>query len=207
MEGDPLEMAERTVRDRQARQTRARIAEAALGLFVSQGYAQTTIDQIAEAAGVSRRTVFHHFPAKESMLVDHFADRREMALRRLRERPASEPPLVSLHAVLRELCEQGYDRQVLTQIRTVLKSAPRLAGRQLSLGTGAFEKSVIGTLSDRLGEQQPSVEIRALTFMALGWFLSAVQAYLIEGRPSLVECFDEAVAGCLRWNVSDLSVS
>jgi hypothetical protein len=40
--------------------------------------------------------------------------------------------------------------------------------------------------------------------MAIGWFLSAVQAYLIEGRPSLVECFDEAVAGCLRWNVSDL---
>jgi hypothetical protein len=114
---------------------------------------------------------------------------------------------VSLHAVLRELCEQGYDRQVLTQIRTVLKSAPQLAGRQLSLGTGAFEKSVIATLSDRLGEQQPSVEIRALTFMALGWFLSAVQAYLIEGRPSLAECFDEAVAGCLRWNVSDLSLS
>ena len=67
MEGDPLEMAERTVRDRQARQTRARIAEAALGLFVSQGYAQTTIDQIAEAAGVSRRTVFHHFPAASAI--------------------------------------------------------------------------------------------------------------------------------------------
>jgi len=207
VEGDPLGMTEGTVRDQQARQTRARIAEAALGLFVSQGYAQTTIDQIAEVAGVSRRTVFHHFPAKESMLIDQFADRREMALRRLRERPASEPPLVSLHAVLRELCEQGYDRRVLAQIRAVLQSEPRLSGRQFSLGAGPFEKSVIATLSDRLGERRPSVEIRALTFMALGWFLSAVQAYLLEGRPSLVECFDEAVAGCLRWNVSDLPLS
>ena len=207
VEGDPLGMSEGTVRDQQARQTRARIAEAALGLFVSQGYAQTTIDQIAEVAGVSRRTVFHHFPAKESMLIDQFADRREMALRRLRERPASEPPLVSLHAVLRELCEQGYDRRVLAQIRAVLQSEPRLSGRQFSLGAGPFEKSVMATLSDRLGELRPSVEIRALTFMALGWFLSAVQAYLLEGRPSLVECFDEAVAGCLRWNVSDLPLS
>jgi len=207
VEGDPLGMTEGTVRDQQARQTRARIAEAALGLFVSQGYAQTTIDQIAEVAGVSRRTVFHHFPAKESMLIDQFADRREMALRRLRERPASEPPLVSLHAVLRELCEQGYDRRVLAQIRAVLQSEPRLSGRQFSLGAGPFEKSVMATLSDRLGELRPSVEIRALTFMALGWFLSAVQAYLLEGRPSLVECFDEAVAGCLRWNVSDLPLS
>jgi AcrR family transcriptional regulator len=200
-------MTEGTLRDRQARQTRTRIAEAALGLFVSQGYAETTIDQIAEAAGVSRRTVFHHFPAKESMVLDHFAGRREMALRRLQGRPASEPPLVSLHAVLRELCELGYDRRLLAQIRTVLKSEPRLAGGQLSLSMGAFEKSVIATLSGRLGEKQPSVEIRALTFMAIGWFLSAVQAYLIEGRSSLVECFDEAVAGCLRWNVGDLPVS
>jgi AcrR family transcriptional regulator len=203
----PFGMTDGSLRDRQARQTRARIAEAALGLFVSQGYSETTIDQIAEAAGVSRRTVFHHFPAKESMVLDHFAGRREAALRRLQGRPASELPLVSLHAVLRELCEQGYDRRLLAQIRTVLASEPRLAGGQFSFGMGAFEKGVIATLSSHLGEERPSVEVRALTFMALGWVLSAVQAYLIEGRPSLVECFDEAVAGCLRWNVTDLPQS
>jgi len=197
-------MTEGSIRDRKARQTRARIAEAALRLFVSQGYAESTIDQIAEAAGVSRRTVFHHFPAKESMLFDHLAGRREVALQRLQARPASEAPLVSLHAVLRELCKQGYDRRLLAQIRAVLKTEPRVASGQLPLGMGAFEKRAIATLSERLGEEQPSVEIRAMTFMALGWFLSAIQAYLIEGRHSLVECFDEAVAGCLRWNVSDL---
>ena len=35
-----------------------------------------------------------------------------------------EPPLASLHAVLRELCEEGYDRQLLAQIRTVLATDP-----------------------------------------------------------------------------------
>jgi AcrR family transcriptional regulator len=197
--------AESTVRDRRTRETRARIAEAALGLFLSQGYAETTIDQIAEAAGVSRRTVFHHFPAKESMLLDHFAGRREVALQRLQARPASEPVLVSLHAVLRELCEQGYDRRLLAQIRAVLETQPRLAGSQFSLGMDAFEKSAIAVLESRPGEGQPAAEIRALTLMALSWVLSAVQAYLCEGRPSLVECFDEAVTACLRWNLSDLA--
>jgi AcrR family transcriptional regulator len=198
-------MAENTVRDRRTRETRARIAEAALGLFLSRGYAETTIDQIAEAAGVSRRTVFHHFPAKESMLLDHFAGRREVALQRLQARPASEPVLVSLHAVLRELCEQGYDRRLLTQIRAVLETQPRLAGSQFSLGMDAFEKSAIAVLASRTGEGQSAAEIRALTLMALSWVLSAVQAYLCEGRPSLVECFDEAVTACLRWNLSDLA--
>ena len=197
-------MSEDSIRDRRAAQTRARIAEAALELFVRQGYRETTVDQIAEAAGVSRRTVFHHFPGKESLLLDHLAGRREVALKHLRERPAAEPPLVSLHAVLRELCEQGYDRRLLAQVRAVLESDPRPASGQFSLGMVEFEKSALATLSGRFPQQRPSVEVRALILMALGWFLSAIQAYLVDGRPSLVECFDEAVAGCLRWNVSDL---
>jgi AcrR family transcriptional regulator len=200
-----MPMTEDPARERKATQTRARIAEAALGLFLSQGYADTTVDQVAEAAGVSRRTVFHHFPAKESMLLDHFAGRRDVALRRLAARPAAEPALVSMHAVLRELCEQGYDRRLLAQIRAVLGTRPSLAGGQLSLGMDAFEKSAIAVLTSPPRDGQSAAEVRAVTLMALTWLASAVQGYLCEGRPSLVECFDEAVAACLRWDVSDLA--
>src|SRR5579875_2921728 len=110
-------MAETTVRGRRTLATRARIADAALKLFLDHGYAETTINEIAEAAGVSRRTVFHHFPPPAAMLFDHLVTRREEALQRLRERPPAEPILASLHAVLRALCEQGYDRRLLLQIR------------------------------------------------------------------------------------------
>jgi hypothetical protein len=34
--------------------------------------------------------------------------------------------------------------------------------------------------------------------MAVGWFIAATHVYLIEGRPSLLDCFDEVVATCLR---------
>src|SRR5207249_9331338 len=100
--------------------TRARIAQAALELFEKRGYAETTIDQIAEAARVGRRTIFEHFPTKQAILFDHLVVRRDVALQRLTERPASEPPLVSLHAVVRDLCYEGYDRAFLSQIRAVL---------------------------------------------------------------------------------------
>jgi AcrR family transcriptional regulator len=63
--------AEKTegLRARKRRETRQRLAETGLKLFLAQGYEETTLDQIAEAAGVSRRTVFHYFAQKEDILL------------------------------------------------------------------------------------------------------------------------------------------
>jgi AcrR family transcriptional regulator len=56
------------VRDEQARRTRQAIVTAAHDLFLAQGYAATTIDGIAEAAHVSRRTVFNSVGGKVALL-------------------------------------------------------------------------------------------------------------------------------------------
>ena len=56
------------VRDEQARRTRRAIVTAAHDLFLAQGYAATTIDGIAEAAHVSRRTVFNSVGGKAALL-------------------------------------------------------------------------------------------------------------------------------------------
>jgi AcrR family transcriptional regulator len=56
------------VRDEQARRTRRAIVAAAHDLFVAQGYAATTIDGIAAAAHVSRRTVFNSAGGKAALL-------------------------------------------------------------------------------------------------------------------------------------------
>jgi AcrR family transcriptional regulator len=56
------------VRDEQARRTRRAIVTAAHDLFLAQGYAATTIDGIAQAAHVSRRTVFNSAGGKAALL-------------------------------------------------------------------------------------------------------------------------------------------
>src|SRR5580704_11865267 len=56
------------LRDEQARRTRRAIVAAARELFLGQGYAATTIDAIAEAAHVSRRTVFNSAGGKVMLL-------------------------------------------------------------------------------------------------------------------------------------------
>ncbi|GAA4937445.1 AcrR family transcriptional regulator [Nonomuraea thailandensis] len=64
-------------RDRKKRQTRERIQAAALELFTSHGFRNTTIAAIAERADVATRTVTLHFPTKEDLLFadDPFAPR------------------------------------------------------------------------------------------------------------------------------------
>jgi len=183
-----------SIRADRVRATRAQIAETALELFQSQGFAETTIDQIAEAAGVGRRTVFRHFPTKDAMLLDHLVLRREEAIARLAERPASEPPLTSLHTVLRQLCEEGYDRRLLGQIRAVLSMQPGRFGEELTVGSTGFATSAIAALLAREGNTCSSIEIHALTLTAMAWFVTAAHCYLTENRPSLVACFDEVVA-------------
>ena len=93
------------LRDEQSRVTRRRIVDAGAELFVERGYVPTTIDAIAERAGVSRRTVFTSVGAKAAVLKLAFdwtlagddepvaiADRAEVQrMMRERIRPFSSP--------------------------------------------------------------------------------------------------------------------
>jgi AcrR family transcriptional regulator len=62
-------------RNGRTERTRRALTEAALSLFVEQGYDATTVDQIAAAAGVGQRTFFHHFATKEAVLFGGYEER------------------------------------------------------------------------------------------------------------------------------------
>ena len=114
---------------------------------------------------------------------------------------------MSLHAVVRDLCYEGYDRAFLSQIRAVLAAEPKLALPELSLGTMTFQDNVIATLQERGGSKRSSLEIHALTEMVFGWFITAIRIYLKGGRRSLVQCFDDVVAACVRATAEDLELT
>ena len=79
--------AELGLRERKKQQTRAAIREAALELFLAQGYSETTTIQIAAAANVSPGTLFNYFPTKDSLLTDDFDP---IFIRHMHARPPDE---------------------------------------------------------------------------------------------------------------------
>ena len=56
-------------RSRKKRQTRVAIEDAAIALFVEQGYEATTVEEITERADVSTTTFFRYFPSKAEVLL------------------------------------------------------------------------------------------------------------------------------------------
>ena len=83
-------------RERKKRQTREAIAQAAFDLFVERGYASTTLAEIAEAAGVSTRTIFAYFPSKEAILFADFERVKQALAQALAERPGGKDALGTL---------------------------------------------------------------------------------------------------------------
>ena len=77
-------------------EVRRDLVAAAVRLFTERGYDETTIDDIAVAAGVGRRTFFRYFPSKEAVLYTELDGLLAVLAEAFRLRPVDEPPLVSL---------------------------------------------------------------------------------------------------------------
>lgn len=88
------------LRERKKAATRQSIADAALALALERGPGAVTVDDIADAAEVSTRTVFNYFPSKEAAILGFDPRRGEDVVVALRERPPHEPPLEAIHAAL-----------------------------------------------------------------------------------------------------------
>jgi len=90
-------------RDRKKSETRQALRSAAHRLFAEKGFSQTTIDDITEAADVSRRTFFRYYDSKDDLLRTDVTDLLPVMLGALRRRPAEEPPLAAILNALRTL--------------------------------------------------------------------------------------------------------
>ena len=70
---------------RNADETRRRILEAAYELFYRRGFARVGVDEIAEFAGVTKRTLYYHFDSKDKLLAAVLDLQHEFALARIRK--------------------------------------------------------------------------------------------------------------------------
>ncbi|MFG2335505.1 TetR family transcriptional regulator [Streptomyces yangpuensis] len=117
------------LRERKKAQTRRTIQERALRLFLTQGFENTTVEQIAAEAGVSHMTFFRYFPTKESVVESDDYD--PLIARIIQERPAHESDLVALReALLQGLREvYGVGQEALLARTRLILTTPALRAR------------------------------------------------------------------------------
>jgi AcrR family transcriptional regulator len=93
------------VRERTRRAVRGELAQLAMDLFVENGYDETTIDDLAAAAGMSKRTFFRYFASKEELVMGKYEVLGEQLAEDLAARPADEPIWVSLRQVFGQIVD------------------------------------------------------------------------------------------------------
>src|SRR6266550_8039299 len=124
MKRDPLPVRERT-----RRAVRGELAQLAADLFVEKGYDETTIDDLAAAAGMSKRTLFRYFASKEELVVGKYEILGEQLAEDLAARPAGEPIWVSLRQVFGQIVdhvESGAQGGASVAMEKIVRDHPAL---------------------------------------------------------------------------------
>ncbi|HEX3908659.1 MAG TPA: TetR family transcriptional regulator [Mycobacteriales bacterium] len=88
------------LRERKKSQTRVVIAETAAELFRRHGFDAVTVESVAQAAGVSKKTVFNYFPTKEDLVFDRTEDRLSGLLAAVTERDEQTTVLESFRTLV-----------------------------------------------------------------------------------------------------------
>lgn len=176
---------------------KAQVAEIALGLFLAHGFEQTTIDQIAKAAGMSRATFFRYFPTKEDVVLVMAEDYARHAREALEGRPDDEPVWTALrHALEPAVREQGKDvAAALRTARAVIQS-PSVRSRYQER-YWQWRELLHPEVVRRLAPADPSTAdpgASALIASALSCFDVAVETWVAcDGTVGLPQLLDRAM--------------
>ncbi|MEV7599108.1 TetR family transcriptional regulator [Kitasatospora sp. NPDC089797] len=161
------------LRERKKQQTRDALVQAAHMLFLSQGFARTTVDEIASAVDVSQRTFFRYFANKDEVALAVMADAEDYFIECLRLRPAEEPPLQALRASIvqawRDLgnAQAGGHGSISSalELLRIIEETPALLAAHLRRVTEQ-ERLVVQVLAAREG-LDPTRDLRPVVLAAV----------------------------------------
>jgi AcrR family transcriptional regulator len=119
--------AEVTLRDRAREAIREEVLTRAWLLFAEQGFAATTIEQVAEAAGMSRRTFFRYFSGKDELVAARLLASGDQLAAALEARPGDEPAWQALRAAFAELITKVEEHEEIARpLHVMLQHEPEV---------------------------------------------------------------------------------
>jgi len=197
------------LRERKKQQVRERISGIATLLFFERGFEAVSVAEIAEAAGVSKMTVFNYFPRKEDLFFDRWPAFAEMITSTVRGRPATQSAPDALREMWLGLFDERHplsgmhDDRISSWFEVVLAS-PALRARVRE----AVEEveGLVARLFAEAGEAYPEMTAALVVAAARVRYVAGVkrimsgepvESFRAEQRASIVAAWDAAVAAAL----------
>ena len=154
-------------RERNRQETYDRIVGVGLQLFVAKGFEETTLDEIAQAAGIARRTLFYYFESKDDILSASHGSGFSQALGpAMRAESPDQTPITAAHSCFRKLAFRSETADSLA-VDELLRSSPALRARK----SGSFDtmaRSMLEAMEHVWPAPERRNELRLTAMVAIG---------------------------------------
>jgi len=184
------------LRERKKAQTRRAISDVATRLFMERGFEAVTVAEVAEAAGVSIKTVFNYFGSKEELFLDREAEVRTAIVSAVAGRPEGQSVTAALTRLFTEYRIPGGeawseldDPERMAMFRRFLETLYASEGlrARVLLSGEAMADDLAAAIGRSRGRDPGDVELRAFVAMllaAMGLRHRAMVQGVLAGRPA-----------------------
>jgi len=190
--------------------THASISRLGLALFAAHGFDATSVDEIAEAAGISRRTLFRYFPSKNDIAWGDFDAELDRMRTFLAALPADTPlPDALLLALVDFNTFPSNEAYRHRQRMSLLLEVPALQAHS-ALKYAGWRQVVAEHVAKQLGLRPIDHLPRSVAWMLLGIALAAYEQWLADESHELLELLragSDVLAHGLRNVISKTEVS
>jgi AcrR family transcriptional regulator len=187
------------LRERTRRAVRAELVHEAMELFLDKGFEATTVEDIAVAAGLSRRSYFRYFASKDDVLAEGLMEVGRAIAEAVSSRPGGESPWTALRRGFDSLIDQAERRPRARDMGSLMVEGPAVAAsHQRKLAH--WHASIADALVTRIpaGARDPAFVASSIAAAGLGCFTVAQAEWHRPGNhASLSALTDTAMAALL----------
>ena len=184
------------LRERKRQQTRERLTRAAMALFLDRGFEATTLDDIAAAADISRRSFFHYFDSKEDVVFTWHEEITAALVAAIAARPACESMLAAAENAIAAMARQIEPAEAIAMAR-LKRDSPALQARD-QVKYEQLERALAEALAKRAGHKAEKFGARLAAMIATGAMRIGGELWAAEGAREKPEVLVKRTFAAIR---------
>jgi AcrR family transcriptional regulator len=184
------------LRARKRQQTRERLTRVAMALFLERGFEATTLDDIAAAADISRRSFFHYFESKEDVVFAWQEESTAALIAAVATRPASESMLAAAENAISAMVRQLKPGEAIAMAQ-LKRDNPALQARD-QVKYEKLERALAEALGKRAGHKTERLQARLVAMIATGAMRIGGELWAAEGAREKPEALAKRTFATIR---------